>query len=248
MESMNHTARPRIAILGRFAEHTSATRFGAIVTARALADMIWAAGGEPLTMLPVQGSDWTDRLRGIDGVLMPGGGDVDPKAYGEAEIHPHVYGVDEVQDEVDLSLVRFAFASDLPLLTICRGTQIGNVARGGTLHQHLDEPHLHHVSEIEIDADADALGVSNTRLAASCFHHQALNALGEGVVPIAHAAEGHIEAVRYDGQQWAFGLQWHPEDNYLTETTQMEIVRSFIAAAATAHERRASAATSGARL
>ncbi|HLP24018.1 MAG TPA: gamma-glutamyl-gamma-aminobutyrate hydrolase family protein [Microbacteriaceae bacterium] len=223
--------RPRIAILGRFAEHTSATRYTAIVTATKLANVVWEAGGEPLTMLPVPGSDWNERLRGIDGVLMPGGADVDPASYGEAISSEHVYGVNPVQDEVDISLVRWAFANRIPVLTICRGTQIANVARGGTLHQHLDEPHLHHVSHVTVDEDTEALGLPSATLTASCYHHQALNALGDGVVPIAHAEEGHIEAVRYEGAGWAFGLQWHPEDNFENEPAQLAIVRAFIDAA-----------------
>ena len=69
-------ARPRIAILARFAENTSATRYAAVITARRLAEAVWAAGGEPLTFLPVAGSNWAERLEGIDGVLMPGGASV----------------------------------------------------------------------------------------------------------------------------------------------------------------------------
>lgn len=223
--------RPRIAILGRFAEHTSATRYSAIVTATRLAEVVWHAGGEPLTMLPVEGSDWSERLRGIDGVLMPGGADVDPASYGEQIASEHVYGVDPLQDAVDMSLVRWAFEQRIPVLTICRGTQIANVARGGSLHQHLNEPHIHHVSTVTIDQDGDALGVADATVTASCYHHQALKELGDGVVPIAHAAEGHIEAVRYEGAGWAYGLQWHPEDNFDAEPSQLAIVEAFIAAA-----------------
>ncbi|MFM6974207.1 MAG: gamma-glutamyl-gamma-aminobutyrate hydrolase family protein [Agromyces sp.] len=224
-------ARPRIAILGRFAEHTSATRYAAIVTAQRLAELVWHAGGEPLTMLPVAGSDWADRLRGIDGVLMPGGADVDPQSYGEAAASEHIYCVDPLQDEVDLSLVRFAFAEQIPLLTVCRGTQIANVALGGTLHQHLDEPHQYHVAEVTIDRDGDLLGLSHPTVTASCYHHQALKQLGVGVIPIAHAAEGHIEAVRYEQPGWAVGLQWHTEDNFDSDPGQLEIVGRFIAEA-----------------
>ena len=71
------TTRPRIAILARFAESTSATRYAAIVTARRLAELVWAAGGEPLTMLPVAVADLAERMRGIDGILMPGGADIE---------------------------------------------------------------------------------------------------------------------------------------------------------------------------
>lgn len=223
--------RPRIAILGRFAEQTSVTRYAAIVTARRLAELVWEAGGEPLTMLPVADSNWADRLAGIDGVIMPGGADIDPHWYGEEPDSEHLYGMDRLQDEVDLDLVRYAFERELPVLTICRGTQIANVAQGGTVHQHVDEPHLYHLAEVTIDRDAAYLGLSSSTVTASCYHHQALKELGTGVVPIAHAAEGHIEAVRYEVPGWAVGLQWHPEDNFDTDPAQLVIVRRFIAEA-----------------
>jgi putative glutamine amidotransferase len=95
---MPELRRPRIAILGRFAESTSVTRYAAVVNARRLLDLVWAAGGEPLTLLPVSKSDWAERLQGIDGVLMPGGSDINPKRYGEAPSSDHIYGVDDLQD------------------------------------------------------------------------------------------------------------------------------------------------------
>lgn len=226
------TRRPRIAILGRFAESTSATRMAGVVNARRLLEMVWAAGGEPITLLPVADSNWDERLSIIDGVLMPGGADVDPRAYGQEPQTDELYGIDPLQDSVDLSLVRYVFKHKIPLLTICRGTQVTNVALGGTLVQHMHEPHRHHVAEVTIKQDLDALGVTIPTVSASCFHHQILDRLGAGVEPIAWAAEGHIEAVRYDGGGWAFGLQWHPEDNYKEDAPQLEIVKTFVAEAA----------------
>ncbi len=221
-------SRPRIAILGRFADQTSVTRYSAVVTAERLLELVWQAGGEPLTLYPVADSNWAERLEGIGGVLMPGGGDIDPRSYGETDHHEQVYGVNPLQDEVDLSLVRYAFEQQIPVLTVCRGTQIANVALGGTLHQHVNEPHLHHIAEVTVDQDAELLGLNGTRAQASCYHHQALARLGAGVVPIAHAAEGHIEAVKYEVPAWAFGLQWHPEDNFDTDLAQLQIVQRFV--------------------
>lgn len=224
------TKRPRIAILGRFAEHTSVTRYAAVVNARRLLELVWAAGGEPITLLPVAGSDWSQRLSDIDGVLMPGGSDVSPERYGEKPETDEIYGVDDLQDEVDISLVRYVLEAGLPLLTICRGTQVTNVALGGTLLQHMPDPHRHHVAEVSfIDHLAD-LGV-NGPVQASCYHHQIIKELGSGITPIAFAAEGHIEAVKYEAKAWAYGLQWHPEDNFDVDDAQLEIVRKFIEAA-----------------
>lgn len=205
------------------------TRYAAVVNARRLLELVWAAGGEPITLLPVAGSNWAERLSDIDGVLMPGGSDLNPKRYGEEPNTDEIYGVDDLQDEVDLDLVNYVLENGVPLLTICRGTQVTNVALGGTLLQHMDQPHRHHMAEVRFDANAEELGLSKPNLQASCYHHQILKDLGRGVVPIAHAAEGHVEAVRYDSaKNWAFGLQWHPEDNYDEDQAQLEIVRAFV--------------------
>jgi len=218
---MPEARRPRIAILGRFAESTSVTRYAGVVNARRLLELVWAAGGEPLTLLPVMNSNWPERLQGIDGVLMPGGSDINPERYGENAESTELYGIDDLQDEVDLSLV-----------TVCRGTQIANIALGGTLLQHMENPHYHHVAEVTFDENAKDLGLANPTVQASCYHHQALKNLGRGVVAIAHASEGHVEAVRYeDAKSWAFGLQWHPEDNYDSDSAQLAIVKTFIEAA-----------------
>ena len=222
--------RPRIAIVARFAESTSATRYEAIVTARRLAEGVWAAGGEPLTFLPVAGSDWSERLTGIDGVIMPGGADIDPKNYGQDPITDQLYGVDPLQDSVDISLIRHVLSVGIPMLAICRGMQITNVALGGTLVQHMEHPHLHHVSTVTVDATA-GLGLSQSQLEGSCYHHQAIDELADGLTVIARAAEGHVEAVRIDSTGWAFGVQWHPEDNYDTEPGQLEIFEQFVRAA-----------------
>ena len=223
--------RPRIAIVARFAESTSVTRFEGIVTARRLAEAVWTAGGEPLTFLPVEGSDWSERLSGIDGVIMPGGADIDPKKYGQDPIADHLYGIDALQDSVDISLVRHVIDNGIPLLAICRGLQITNVALGGTLVQHMEHPHLHHVSTVTLDPAATELGLTHSQLEVSCYHHQAIDRLAERLTVLARADEGHVEAVRISSTGWAFGVQWHPEDNYDTQPGQLEIFEKFVQSA-----------------
>jgi putative glutamine amidotransferase len=232
---MRRAHRPRIAIPARLADSTSATRHEAIVTARRLAELIWDAGGEPLTFLPVRPHvgeiDWADRLAGIDGVLMPGGADIDPAHYGESRQSDHLYGIDPLQDETDFALVRHALATGMTLLTICRGTQVANVALGGSLTQHMSAPHINHRSNITFVEVDRRLGIKQDSLSLSCFHHQAINRLAEGITPLAFAQEGHVEALRYQSNGWAYGLQWHPEDNYKEVRGQLEIARAFIEAA-----------------
>ena len=225
-------ARPRIAILARFAESTSATRYAAIVTARRLAEGVWAAGGEPLSMLAVSGSDWADRLRGIDGVIMPGGADINPKTYGQDVSSEHVYDVDDLADEADISLVKYALEHGIPVLAICRGLQITNAALGGTLVQHMDTPHQHHVAPVTIEKYVNELGLSSATVEASCYHHQMIDQVAPGLEVIGRSVEGYVEAVKIDAPAWAFGVQWHPEDNYDTNAAQLEILSRFVSEAA----------------
>jgi putative glutamine amidotransferase len=225
-------ARPRIAILARFAENTSATRYAAVITARRLAEAVWAAGGEPLTMLAVSGSDWADRLRGIDGVLMPGGADINPASYGQAIASEHVYDVDDLADEADISLVKYALGAGIPVLAICRGLQITNAALGGTLVQHMNIPHQHHVAPVTIEKYVEELGLSTPTVEASCYHHQMIDVVAPGLEVIGRSAEGYVEAAKFESAGWAFGVQWHPEDNYDTNTPQLELLSRFVSEAA----------------
>jgi putative glutamine amidotransferase len=223
--------RPRIAILGRFAESTSVTRYAGLVNARRLVEAVWAAGGEPLTLLPVSGSDWSQRLEGISGVVMPGGSDVNPRAYGQEPSSENIYGVDDLQDEVDLSLVRYVLSVGMPLLSICRGYQVTNVALGGTLVQDMEVHHRNHVAEVTFEKYAEDLGLSSAVVQASCYHHQIIDELAPGVEAIAHAAEGFVEAVRYPSTGWAYGVQWHPEDNFDSNPQQLEILSKLVSQA-----------------
>lgn len=221
-------SRPRIAILGRFADSTSVTRYAGLVNARRLVEAVWAAGGEPLTILPVADSDWHERLAGIDGIVMPGGSDVNPERYGQKPMSDELYGIDDLQDEVDLSLVKYALNKGIPMLSICRGFQITNVALGGTLVQDMAEHHRHHVADVTIENYATELGLSSATVEASCYHHQIIDEAAPGVEVIGRSAEGYIEAVRYPSAGWAFGVQWHPEDNFDTNAPQLELFKALV--------------------
>jgi putative glutamine amidotransferase len=229
---MSASARPRIALLGRFADSTTATRRGAVVTARLLAEAIWNAGGDPITLLPTHDSDWATRLAGFQGVLMPGGADISPALYGQTPESDELYGIDEFQDAADLSLTRWALDAKVPFLAICRGFQMVNVARGGTLIQHMEKDHRHVVHELKIDQDAHRLGLSSDRISSSCYHHQAIDKLGEELRVISSAAEGHPEAFAIDNGAWAYAVQWHPEDNAASDAHQAELFKRFIEEAA----------------
>ena len=225
-------ARPRIALVGRFAEHTSATRYAAIVSARALVESMWLAGAEPLTFLAApgpEGVDWASRLEGIDGVLLCGGADIDPARYGQADVHPEVYDVDALQDEADLTLATYCLESGIPTLAVCRGLHVVNVARGGSLVQHMDDHHRHVVHDVVIESGP--AGIEPGPITASCYHHQCIDQLGAGLKVVGRAEDGTIEAVASDAGGWAFGVQWHPEDTARQDPRQMSVFEALVEAA-----------------
>jgi putative glutamine amidotransferase len=193
------------------------------------------AGGEPWVL--DQSSDRPgDAVRSAGGLLLAGGGDVGPEIYG-AVAHPTYHAAEAGRDEYELELIRRALDADLPVLAICRGVQVLNVARGGTLVQDIpselptalehklavppNEPFtLAHevwlekgslVARLmgEAGSDADSRQV-NSR------HHQAVKTLGDGLVTVATAPDGVIEAVEDPTRRFCVGVQWHPENFYRT--------------------------------
>lgn len=226
--------RPRIALLGRFTESASALRYRGVVSSRALLDLIWAAGGDPVTLLPgadPDALDWAARLRGVEGVVLAGGGDIDPARYGGDAEHESVYDVDAVQDEADLTLAAYCLESGLPVFAVCRGLHVVNVVRGGTLVVDMDENHRHVVQSIPLTAESGVLGLSGDSVEISCYHHQAIDRLGSGMRIVSAATDGTPEAVLIEARGWAAGVQWHPEDTWAADGQQLAMMRTFVAAA-----------------
>jgi putative glutamine amidotransferase len=187
---------------------------------RSYTDAVVAAGGMPV-LLPVVSPTLAEQLVArLDGLVLSGGGDVDPALYGQ-EPRPEVEGVDPARDAFELALVACALDRELPLLAVCRGAQVLNVARGGTLVQHLpDEERRPNVDpanytrgthEVAVDAGTLLHGLVGDRVGVNSLHHQAVDQLGEGVVAVARDPAGVIEAVELDGGARVLGVQWHPE-------------------------------------
>lgn len=223
--------RPRVAILGRFTQSASALRYRGVVSSRALLELVWAAGGDPVTLLPgtdPDSVDWDRRLAGFGGVLLAGGGDLDPRHYGGDHEHESVYDVDAAQDEADLSLARYCLANAVPTLAVCRGLHVVNVIRGGSLVVDMPDHHRHVVQEVRLVPGAEPLGIEDTSVAISCYHHQAIDRLGEGMTVVAQADDGAVEAVVVDARAWTVGVQWHPEDTWSTDPRQVQLVARFV--------------------
>ncbi|MEU1726040.1 gamma-glutamyl-gamma-aminobutyrate hydrolase family protein [Nonomuraea sp. NPDC005692] len=228
--------RPLIAIPARFSATASALRHAAEVSARALVEAVWRAGGEPATIHPAGTDgphDVAGRMARFDGLLLPGGGDVAPHRYGAPDTHEDVYDVDDDQDAFDLALARHALAAGLPTLAICRGLQVVNVALGGTLEQDMGGPeggHRHVVHPVSLRPGTLLERSAGTaKVEASCFHHQRVERLGDGLSPAAHAADGTVEALEHDGAPgWFTAVQWHPEDTAHRDPAQQALFDALV--------------------
>jgi putative glutamine amidotransferase len=212
------SVRPRIALIGRFTNTASALRYGGVVSSRALLESLWDAGADPITLLPAAESDWKQRLHGYQGVLLAGGGDINPARYGQ-EPDPSVYDVDDLQDESDFGMTEYVLQQGIPTLAVCRGLHVVNVVRGGTLTQDMPENHRHVVQEVKV-SDYESFGFTSELVATSCYHHQAIDKLGSGLEVLGRGPDGTIEAVGIESTGWARGVQWHPEDTAKSDANQ----------------------------
>ena len=201
------------------------------------------AGGQEAILFPeaMDAGEVRDRLAPFGGVLLIGGADVDPSFYGE-ERHPEVYGVNRQTDQFELALARAAVEAGKPMLAICRGIQVLNVALGGTLDQHITgreglvghgipgvAPQMHDVRLEAGSRVAKAMGVEESSVSSS--HHQALARLGDGLRPVGWTADAVVEAVEHD-RGWVLGVEWHPERTAAQDRTQQGLFDALVQQAA----------------
>ena len=190
------------------------------------------AGGDVRVLDPAADSP-ADVIESVQGLLLTGGGDVRPDLYG-AVAHPTFDPAEPGRDEYEIELVRLATEKDIPIFAICRGIQLLNVARGGTLIQHIPdevgttvehrikEPRFAIAHDVWLTPDSLLERTMRERLedADSCAvnsrHHQAPKELGEGLVATATAPDGVIEAIEDPGRRFCLGVQWHPENFWRT--------------------------------
>lgn len=195
------------------------------------------AGGR-VFLLPPDPEDTEDAsaaIERLDGLVLAGGSDLDPRSYG-AEPHPETAATNAQRDAYEIALTRAALERDLPLLAICRGFQIMNVARGGTVEQHLpdrlsDEGHRPVPGAwaqhgVRVDPDSRVGAVVGEHAEVHSHHHQGLGELGEGLRPVAWSEEDEvIEAVEDPEKRFALGVLWHPEQ------VEERLIEELVAAA-----------------
>ncbi|MFI6287575.1 gamma-glutamyl-gamma-aminobutyrate hydrolase family protein [Streptomyces sp. NPDC051018] len=235
--------RPLIAIPARFSAAASALRYAAEVSARALVEAVWRAGGEPVTIHPyapggfAYAADVAARLRRFDGVLLPGGGDISPHRYtDDGDRHERLYDMNDEQDGFDFEVTRQALRSGIPLLAVCRGLQVLNTVLGGTLCQDMGGPAAEHRQMIHPVTLRPGSRISRIiggeKAEASCYHHQRIDRLGEGLRITGRAADGTPEALELVGAKgWLTAVQWHPEDTAHNDPAQQRIFDALIGAA-----------------
>ena len=198
----------------------------AFLIARSYVAAIQEAGGLAIVLPPDQAliADPDDVLDLLDGLLLAGGADIDPGAYG-ANAHPETKGTVPERDTFEIALTRRALERDLPLLGICRGMQLMNVARGGTLLQHLPESHGHHDHrrnpgsfdgadhDVRLqDGSLAARAAGELTHGTKSHHHQGVDRLGEGFEVTGWSTLDELpEAIELPGSRFALGVQWHPE-------------------------------------
>jgi putative glutamine amidotransferase len=194
-----------------------------------------AAGARVALLPPAQPAD-DALLERFDGLLLAGGGDIEPARYGAGD-HPAQYGIDPDRDELELELARVAVRLGVPTLGICRGVQLLNVAFGGTLIQHLPDGdgRLEHRNEakqamhdVEV-ADGSRLAAALGQGTARCLshHHQGLDRIGDGFTPVAWAPDGLVEGIERD-RGWTVGVLWHPESTAQRDPVQRRLLRGFV--------------------
>jgi len=190
-------------------------------------EAVVAAGGAPMLLPLVEDADVLRAIyEPLDGLLLAGGNDLDPRHYGE-EPHPELGTVDVLRDRVELQLARWAAAEGKPVLGICRGMQVLNVALGGTLYQDIGmqlgeqimhdssykyQDWTHMVHDLEIDPQSRLAGVfGETLFPINSLHHQSLKIVAPSLRPVGWSPDGVVELVESDADNYMVGVQCHPE-------------------------------------
>jgi putative glutamine amidotransferase len=212
-------------------------------------DAVRRAGGLPI-LLPVGEPDWMDWLAIVDGIVVIGGGDIDPDRYGGDTGHDRLAGIDQERDESELSLLReLVKGNEYPTLCICRGMQVLNVALGGTLHEHIPDIHednIHQAGDggwtiqgVTVDPDSFLAEVmKRTDLTTYSGHHQAIKELAPSAKIVAISPDDIIEAIEVPGHPWLVAVQWHPEMSAAEDPSQQRIFDQLVKTAAEYRKRR----------
>lgn len=207
-------------------------------------DFATAGGGVPV-VLPALAGHAEEAVDGIDALILSGGPDVAPERYRAAQ-DAQAENTDLHRDSWDFAVLRAALERDLPVLAICRGLQVLNVAYGGTLHQHVPnvvQSNAHRISvgtfqrnTVRVVPGSKLESIIGAGIAAPCHHHQSVAEVGAGLVPCAYATDGVIEALEDTERAFVVGVQWHPE-----EDADVSLSEALVSAATSRNQARSGA-------
>ena len=233
---------PVILLPGKLTTNSQGVRGDSFSTGRRYSEAVARAGGVVVQAQPIAQTTAAahELVARFDGVIIQGGGDIDPNRYGQKPRSNAIYGISLEHDELEIAVIRAAIELDKPVLAICRGIQILNVALGGTLHQHLadvladGESHWDKHHEINLEPNSRVANAMKTIAPkqSHSFHHQAIDKLAPGLVVTGRAPDQTIEAVELNAKKWIVGVQWHPEDDADTEPDQQNLFNGFVDAIA----------------
>lgn len=230
---------PLIGVTGMWSNSVHGLRFDGLAAAVEVLHSIVRAGGEPVILFPGSETDPHERYEMLDGVVVPGGADVDPARYGATPDETTKVTDHPGQDEADLTVIRGCIERKIPLLLICRGMQLLNVDRGGTMIQHVPTEPINHLDSIHtVDVAqgshlAEALHGENPMV--SSYHHQGVGTVGEDLVVVGQAEDQVIEALELPGVPMV-AVQWHPEDRARTCASDHALFQWVVDAARAYHE------------
>ena len=229
---------PVILLPGKLTTNSQGVRGDSFSTGRRYSEAVARAGGVVVQAQPIAQTTAAahELVARFDGVIIQGGGDIDPNRYGQKPRSNAIYGISLEHDELEIAVIRAAIELDKPVLAICRGIQILNVALGGTLHQHLadvladGESHWNKHHEINLEPNSRVANAMKTVAPkqSHSFHHQAIDKLAPGLVVTGRAPDQTIEAVELNAKKWIVGVQWHPEDDADTEPDQQNLFNGFV--------------------
>lgn len=245
------TKRPIIGLTTyrKIAQDSGAPLYGLM---QSYVNAVAAAGGIPLLIpLGLDSADLPDILQRVDGLVLPGGGDIDPMAY-QGTYHERVRDIDADRDRVEINLAREAVRTEKPFLAICRGHQVLNVALGGTMWEDLasqrsgsirhdyfgegertDRPHLVQVRK----GSHLGLILNSEEVPVNSLHHQGLRDLAPELTVSATAPDGLVEGVEIEGHVFAIGVQWHPENLVNIDPAMRNLFVSLVEASANGSRR-----------